>query len=80
MESLSDAEVEKLAQPTSLSGLEGTYVELSSPENVADQRSICVAMVKRQDWVWFFKMSGSSELVNSQKTAFQEFLKSVVFE
>ncbi len=80
MESLADAEVEKLAQPISLSGLEGTYVELSSPENVADQRSICVAMVKRQDWVWFFKMSGSSELVNSQKTAFQEFLKSVVFE
>lgn len=38
-----------------------------------------VVMAPRQDGVWFFKILGPSEVVDKQKAAFDEFLKSVKF-
>jgi hypothetical protein len=38
-----------------------------------------VAMTPRKDGVWFFKILGPTEVVDKQKAAFDEFLKSVKF-
>jgi len=80
MTSLADADIEKLTEPISISGLDGTYLELISPDEAATQRAIYVAMVKRQGMVWFFKMNGTPEVVSGQRAAFREFLESVRFE
>ena len=78
--SLADADIEKLTEPISISGLDGTYLELISPDEAAAQRAIYVAMVKRQGMVWFFKMDGNPDLVTGQRAAFREFLESVRFQ
>ncbi|MCG8451179.1 MAG: hypothetical protein MI725_16545 [Pirellulales bacterium] len=78
--SLSDAEVEQRTQSITISGLEGAYVELTSPADTPNPRSIYAAMVERQGFVWFFKMDGKPDLVSRQQAAFRRFLESVRFE
>jgi len=74
-----DKSFDKLTEPITVSGIEGTYVELTSPAEAASQQAIYVAMVEREGQVWFFKMHGKPELVSSQRDAFREFLGSVAF-
>ncbi len=72
--------LDELTEPITVSGIEGTYVELISPPDAATQRAIFVAMVNRAGQVWFFKMDGKPELVRGQRDAFREFLGSVEFQ
>ena len=74
-----EEELSELSEPITVGGVPGTYVELVSPADAASSQAIYVAMIQRGDQVWFFKMSGKSELLESQRTAFREFLDSVQF-
>ncbi len=71
--------LDELTEPITVSGIEGTYAELTSPSEAATQQAIYVAMVEREGQVWFFKMHGKPELVSGQRDAFREFLGSVAF-
>ena len=71
--------LDELTKPITVSGIEGTYAELTSPAEAANQMAIYVAMVEREGQVWFFKMHGKPELVSSQRDAFREFLGTVAF-
>jgi len=75
----SDDELKELTEPITISGLEGTYVELTSPPEADVQRAIYAAMLEREGQVWFFKMVGKPDVVSSQRAAFREFLASVRF-
>ena len=74
---LSAEQLAELAKPITISGIEGTYVELVSPESAARSAALFAAMIKREGQIWFFKMVGDRELVSSQREAFREFLGSV---
>ena len=71
--------LDELTEPITISGGDGTYVELTSPSEAAIQRAIYVAMLERKGLVWFFKMDGKPELASGQRAAFREFLGSVAF-
>jgi hypothetical protein len=77
---LDDSELTKLAekisvgeQPADLYDLAGT-----SPGS-GDAERIVGVILHRDDTSWFFKMTGDAGLVEQQKPAFVEFLKSVQF-
>jgi len=75
-----DAEaIEKLVEPITIDGIEGTYAELMSPDDAKRQAAMLVAMLVRQEKVWFLKMSGEASLIKKQRDAFRGFLKSVKF-
>jgi hypothetical protein len=69
----------EVTEPIQISGIEGTYVALASPAEAARAMALHVAMIERAGEVWFFKMSGRGDLVESQRGAFREFLSSVKF-
>jgi len=71
--------LDQLTKPITISGIEGTYVELMSPAEATRDMALFAAMIKRDDQVWFFKMVGSGDLVSGQRAAFREFLGSVRF-
>jgi len=77
--SVTSESLEDLTEPITVSGIKGTYVELTSPAERVPPVALYVAMIERKGQVWFFKMVGSRELVSSQRDAFREFLSSVKF-
>lgn len=70
----------ELTEPITVGGVQGTYVELESPDSSERRVSLYVAMVERQGQVWFFKMIGDRDVVSSQRQAFRDFLGSVEFQ
>jgi hypothetical protein len=66
--------VQLAGEPADLYDLAGT-----SPGS-GDPMRVLGAIQNRDGTAWFFKLSGDSELVASQKSALLEFLKSVKFE
>lgn len=72
--------LDELTEPITVDGIQGTYVELESPDSVERRVSLYVAMVERQRQVWFFKMIGDRDVVSGQRQAFRDFLGSVAFE
>ncbi|MEM8947626.1 MAG: hypothetical protein AAGD11_20820, partial [Planctomycetota bacterium] len=72
--------IDDLTEKIQVDGIEGTYVELTSPDNSARPVALYVTMLEREGQVWFFKMMGQREIVAGQKAAFREFLGSVEFE
>jgi hypothetical protein len=72
---LSAAEVEQMKFPTiQVAGLEAKMLDLEGTE----KRSLIV-WFERGDATWFFKLLGPKKLVGSQKSKFEEFMKSVQF-
>lgn len=71
--------VEQLAQPITIDGAEGIYAELYSPEDAEQSQAMLIAMVVRQEKVWFIKMFGPRGIVQSQQEAFRSFLSSIKF-
>jgi capsid portal protein len=49
-----------------------------NPENPNQRMLLVMSMIN--DDVWFFKMTGTQQVVESEKGKFDEFLKSVEFE
>ena len=76
---VSEEELKTLAQPVELAGQPATLYEQNG-ENPAGEPTRILAVVQHRDGMaWFFKMTGDSQLVAQQKSAFVEFLKSVQF-
>jgi len=75
----SPAALQDLAEPITISQIEGNYVELFGPDTPKPPKAMLVAMVQREGQVWFFKMMGDSQLVASQQEDFRSFLASVRF-
>ena len=57
-----------------ISNQSGWYIPIEG-----NQQAIHMGMVDHDGQTWFFKLKGNTALVNSQKDAFQTFLKSVQF-
>lgn len=66
-------ELDKLMQAAEVDGQKGQLVDLDGPTG----KRILAIMVKKGPVTWFFKMTGSSELVGKQKDAFTAFVKSM---
>ncbi len=62
------------ARPLTVAGVPAHFVDLIGPS----QRTLAV-MLARGDSTWFFKMKGPADLVGRQKSAFEQFMKSVKF-
>ena len=76
---VSEEELKTLAQPVELAGQPAALYEQNG-ENPAGEPTRILAVVQHRDGMaWFFKMTGDSQLVAQEKSAFVEFLKSVQF-
>ncbi len=69
-------EIAKQLQDVVVGPDNGKLFEVTGKEGEAPMR-IITAMVHRPDASWFYKLSGDAALVEAQKPAFVEFLKSV---
>ena len=78
LEPLSREDAAKQLQPVEVGGEPGNLFEISgaSREGSSPVR-IVTAMVHRPDSSWFYKLTGDAALVEAQKPAFIEFLKSI---
>jgi len=75
---ISAEEAAKQLKPVDIGGEPGKLFELTAEAaNAKSPARIVTAMVHRQDASWFYKLVGDSELVEAQKPAFIEFLKSI---
>jgi hypothetical protein len=77
---LTDPNLAKVVEKTTIGGVEGSYVALLGPEDGERPAGLLAAMVMRDEKVWFFKLIGDRSLVESQQDAFREFLTSVRFQ
>ena len=68
-------------QPMQLAGNPAVFFDLSGPGTAENpnQRMLLVMTMVNND-VWFFKMTGEQQFVVSEKSKFDEFLKSIQFE
>jgi hypothetical protein len=71
---VTEAEVEKLAQPVEIAGQTGQLYDFN-----AEKTRMIVAVARTNDMAWFFKMMGEAGLVNQQVPAFLGYLKSFQF-
>ncbi|HEV2392118.1 MAG TPA: hypothetical protein VG146_07115 [Verrucomicrobiae bacterium] len=77
---VSQEEVAKLAQSVQIGDQTGKlYDQAGDTPGSGDKARILAAMLPRDGIEWFFKMIGDDKLVEQQKPAFLEFLKSVAF-
>ena len=78
MEQAEGKEIESASEAITISGIDGKKIELF-PSDVDAKQSLIGVMVKRTDAAWFFKMMGDSELVEAEKSTFEDFLQSFKF-
>jgi hypothetical protein len=76
----SDEEMLKDVKKIGVAGLSGDYLDVAGPGAGGQpaMRMLAVSL-PHDDQTWFFKMTGSAELVGKQKPAFEAFVKSVNF-
>lgn len=75
---LSAEEVQRQLQPVEIAGEPGKMFEVTGKaEGTNPPLRIVTAMAHRADASWFYKLAGDSGLVEAQKPAFVEFLKSI---
>jgi hypothetical protein len=73
-------ELQKSAQTVDIGGQSGALYDLASEsDDVISPVRILAGILHRDDMVWFFKITGDNQLVEAQKPALLEFLKSVKF-
>lgn len=78
---VSEEELAKLAQPVEAGGKPAQLFEQAGQNPSENEKSRILAVIQRRDGVaWFYKMTGSDELVAQQKPAFMEFLQSLQFQ
>jgi hypothetical protein len=72
--------LQKTAQSVNIGDQTGALYDIASEsDDVISPMRIMAAILHREDMVWFFKVTGDNQLVESQKTNFIQFLKSVKF-
>lgn len=74
------ASIPELAQPLQVAGKDAALYELTPDDDAPDSQAITVAMSKRGDLVWFFKMSGPRETVAAARQDFDAWLASIRFD
>jgi len=78
-----DAGVDQPAETVAIGSDSGKLFDIASQEPILEGKlraRMLVAMLTRGPTAWFFKMTGEDSLVQQQKPAFLEFLKSISFE
>ncbi len=75
---IDNAQLDKDAQAFAVSDEKGKLVDLKGEP--PDAKRIVGVILPRGDHTYFFKMTGPSELVGNQRSAFETFMKSVSFE
>jgi hypothetical protein len=63
-----------------VAGVEAQYVDLVGPDAPGGAQRILGVVAVAGSTTWFFKMTGSAELVGKQKEAFESFVRSVRFD
>ena len=71
-------ELKDLTQPIEAAGKPGKFYDISGGSDASGNR-IMVAVVPDERFMWFFKLSGKSEVIDAQKEPFVGFLKNVKF-
>ena len=80
LQPLSDDDLQKVVEAVKIDGLTANLYDVAGNDTgEADVQRILAAILHRNGTVWFFKVSGESALVEKQKPAFLDFLKSVQF-
>ena len=80
LQPLTDDALAKLAEPVQVAGLAANlYDVVGNDTGEADVQRILGAILHREDTVWFFKITGEAALVEKQKPALIQFLKSLQF-
>jgi hypothetical protein len=77
---LKEADLAKVARKISLDGDPALQLEFLSPAGVRPPIGTLVAMTQRGNQMWFFKLFGDKATVETQRDAFDAFLKSVRFD
>jgi hypothetical protein len=80
---ITEADLGTQSTTVAVAGEQGKLFDVSSTEAVLGGKHkarILVAMLKRDDYTWFFKLTGEDEFVASQKSNFLSYLKGVSFE
>jgi len=77
LQPVSEDELETSSQEIEVAGQMGRYVQLDGPD--AESQSILGVILQRSEQSWYFKLKGDSELVNSERARFEEFVGSVQF-
>ena len=80
LQPLTDDDLQKVVEAVKIDGLTANLYDVAGNDTgEADVQRILAAILHRNGTVWFFKVSGESALVEKQKPAFLDFLKSVQF-
>ncbi len=78
LEPASSEDAVRQFQPVEVGGEKGSLFDLTGkPGKDAEPVRIVTAMVHRPDGSWFYKLSGDATIVEAEKPAFIEFLKSM---
>lgn len=72
--------LQKAAEPVQIGGQAAQLYDVAGQNPASGDSTRIIAVIQHRDGAeWFFKMIGDADLVESQKSAFIEFLKSVKF-
>jgi hypothetical protein len=77
---LSDDEALKQLTPVKIGDADGKMFEVTGKSGNGAPKKIVTAIMPRGEVSWFYKLQGDAALVDAQKPAFVEFLKSVKIE
>ena len=77
---LQEAEVNQLATPLEVQGGKAMMVDMTGANAATGQKTRLVGAILRQpDRTWFYKLMGSEELVEREKAAFTQFVKTAQY-
>jgi hypothetical protein len=83
LSAVTDMELPKVTEKIDMDGGQAVLVDAipdtSQPEQSQADRGTLAAMLKSGDTIWFFKLTGSRDVVATERDHFKEFLKSVRF-
>jgi hypothetical protein len=74
------AELDTSTKTLEIDGRKADYVHLVGPEGATPREATLGVILRRPDRVWFFKLRGKPEIVEREKSRFEEYLKSVKFK
>ncbi|MGV3526897.1 MAG: hypothetical protein ACO1RX_21950 [Candidatus Sericytochromatia bacterium] len=72
-------EIQNSVSRTTIDGRSAVALELYAPADKPD-KAMRVALLERDGINWFFKLSGTRELVKAEKAAFEQFTASITFK
>jgi hypothetical protein len=78
---IQNEELTKQMETVQIGGANGPLFDMTgTPPDQKEPARILAAILSREDTTWFFKMMGDRAVIEEQKVAFKEFLKSVAFQ